>query len=194
MVGFALAQAVTIFADIYLHFLYGFRTGALLRKNMLTRILDRPGARAVPQSPGEAISRFRDDVNNAADFTCQIPFIIGQALFAVIALVTMLRISVRVTLFAYIPFVVVILVANWAMKNVEKYREANRKASGQGDRFHRRGVWLGPGGQSGHRRSQRAGALCPAERKPPQGRHHRPAVYGLYRIARSGTSSTSSPG
>jgi ATP-binding cassette, subfamily B, bacterial len=131
VVGFAVAQAVTIFADIYLHFLYGFRTGALLRKNMLTRILDRPGARAVPQSPGEAISRFRDDVNNASDFTSQVPFIIGQALFAVVALVTMLRINPRVTLFAYVPFVMVILLGNWAMKNVEKFREANRKASGR---------------------------------------------------------------
>jgi ATP-binding cassette subfamily B protein len=131
VIGFALAQAVTIFIDIYCHFLYNFRTGALLRKNMLTRILDRPGAQAVPQSPGEAISRFRDDVNNAADFTAQIPFWIGQALFAIIALVTMLRISVRVTLVAYIPFVIVIIVANWAMKNVEKFREANRKASGK---------------------------------------------------------------
>ena len=131
VVGFALAQAVTIFLDIYLHFLYGFRTGALLRKNMLTRILDRPGARAVPQSPGEAISRFRDDVNNASDYTSQVPFAIGQALFAIISVITMLRISVQVTLFAYVPFVIVIIVANWAMKNVEKYRETSRKASGR---------------------------------------------------------------
>jgi ATP-binding cassette, subfamily B, bacterial len=131
VVAFAVAQAVTIFVDIYFHFLYGFRTGALLRKNMLTRILDRPGARAVPQSPGEAISRFRDDVNHAGEFTSQVPFLIGQALFAIIALVTMLRISVTVTLFAYVPFVIVVLIANWAMKNVEKYREASRKASGR---------------------------------------------------------------
>jgi len=131
VVGLALARALVIFGDIFGHFLYGFRTGALLRKNMLTRILDRPGARAVPQSPGEAISRFRDDVNNAADFTAQLPFLIGQALFAIGALVTMLRISVRVTLIAYVPFVVIVLVANRAMKNVEKYRQANRKASGR---------------------------------------------------------------
>jgi ATP-binding cassette, subfamily B, bacterial len=130
-VGFALSQAVAIFADIYLHFLYGFRTGALLRKNLLSRILERPGARSVPQSPGEAISRFRDDVNNAGEFTSQVPFIIGQFVFAIISLVTMLQINVRVTLFAYIPFVAVILVANWAMKNIEKYREANRRASGK---------------------------------------------------------------
>ncbi len=130
-IGMAVGRAFLIFADIYAHFLYNFRTGALLRKNMLSRILQRPGARAVPQSPGEAISRFRDDVNHATEFTSQVPFVIGQFLFAAIALVIMLRISVRVTLVAYLPFVVIILIANRAMKNVEKYREANRKASGR---------------------------------------------------------------
>ena len=116
---------------MYAHNLYTFRTGALLRKNLLTRILERPGARAVPQSPGEAISRFRDDVNHASEFTAQIPFIIGQGCLPIVAMVTMLRISVQVTLIAYVPFMLLILVGNWAMKNVEKYREANRKAAGQ---------------------------------------------------------------
>ena len=37
----------------------------------------------------------------------------------------------RVTLIAYVPFVILILVGNWAMKNVEKYRERNRKAAGK---------------------------------------------------------------
>ncbi len=131
VVGLALGRAVIIFADIFAHFLYTFRSGALLRKNLLVRILERPGARAVPQSPGEAISRFRDDVNNAVEFTSQLPFIIGQALFAVVALVTMLNISVRVTLFAYLPFVLVIFLASQAMDKIEKFREANRKASGR---------------------------------------------------------------
>jgi ATP-binding cassette subfamily B protein len=131
VVGFALARAVVILTDMYAHNLYTFRTGALMRKNMLTRILERPGARAVPQSAGEAISRFRDDVDNAGQFTAQIPFTLGQVLFAAIALVIMVRISVRVTVIAYVPFVLLILVGNWAMKNVEKYRERSRKAAGK---------------------------------------------------------------
>ena len=98
-------------------------------QNMLARILDRPGAGSVPQSPGEAISRFRDDANNAGEFTSQIPFLIGQAVFAIIALGIMLNINARITLFAYIPFIIVIVLANKAMKNVEKYREASRKAA-----------------------------------------------------------------
>jgi ATP-binding cassette subfamily B protein len=131
VVGMAVARATAIFADIYLHFLYGFRAGALLRKNMLARILQRPGARSVPQSPGEAISRFRDDANHATQFTAQVPFLIGQALFAIVALAIMLRINVLVTLLAYVPLVVIVLIANQAMKNVEKYRAASRKASGR---------------------------------------------------------------
>lgn len=37
-------------------------TAALLRRNLLRHILRRPGAAALPDSPGEAISRFRGDV------------------------------------------------------------------------------------------------------------------------------------
>ena len=39
------------------HFM--FRVGARLRRNMLGRIFEMPGAQALDQSPGEAISRFR---------------------------------------------------------------------------------------------------------------------------------------
>ncbi len=42
-VGFAVARAFIIVADMFAHNLYTFRTGALLRKNLLTRILERPG-------------------------------------------------------------------------------------------------------------------------------------------------------
>jgi ATP-binding cassette subfamily B protein len=131
VVGLAVARALVILADMVVHNLYTFRTGALMRKNLLSRILERPGARAVPQSAGEAISRFRDDVDHSGQFTAQLPFIVGQALFACAALVTMLRISVRVTLIAYVPFVLLIVAGNWAMKNVEKFRERARKTAGK---------------------------------------------------------------
>ncbi|HET6485251.1 MAG TPA: ABC transporter ATP-binding protein, partial [Spirochaetia bacterium] len=131
VVALAVGNAGVIFTDIIFHFRYWFRTGALLRKNLLTRILERPGAQAVPGSPGEAISRFRDDANTATDFTLNLPFLIGMALFGVVAVVTMLRISATVTLVAYIPFVLVIVIARWFMKKAEKLREANRSAAGK---------------------------------------------------------------
>ncbi len=131
IVGLALARAMVIFVDMPLSFLYLAQSGALIHKNLLTRILDRPGATAVPQSPGEAISRFRGDVKSVTEFTANATFFVGHTLFAIAALVTMLRINVYVTLIAYVPFVIVIFLTNLAMSNVEKYRGINRKAAGR---------------------------------------------------------------
>ena len=50
--GFYYAD-VPIFADM----------STLLRKNLLRYILRRPGASPLPDSPGEAVSRFKNDVN-----------------------------------------------------------------------------------------------------------------------------------
>src|SRR5689334_958837 len=41
---------------------------SLMRRNLLARILTHPGAQALPASPGEAISRFRDDMNDVTGF------------------------------------------------------------------------------------------------------------------------------
>ncbi len=52
VVAVALARTGFIFGDISLHVFTRFMLGALLRKNMFSSILDRPGARAAPGSPG----------------------------------------------------------------------------------------------------------------------------------------------
>jgi ATP-binding cassette subfamily B protein len=96
---------------------------------MLNRILDRPGARAVPGSPGEAISRFRGDVQEAVGFLSQLPFLTGFGLFTIVALVIMTRINLRITLFVFVPLAIVVVIANLAMKGFKKYRKANRKAT-----------------------------------------------------------------
>ncbi len=58
----ALGRAVTNVAGSIAEPSLAAVAGALLRHNVLERILERPGARALPSSPGEAISRFRNDV------------------------------------------------------------------------------------------------------------------------------------
>ena len=49
-----------------------YRIAALLQKNILGRILSLPGARTLDQSPGEAISRFRGDVDTLRHFPLSI--------------------------------------------------------------------------------------------------------------------------
>ena len=102
----------------------------LLRRNLLRHILRRPGARALPDSPGEAISRFRGDVFEIPLFALWLNDIQGMLAFSIIALIIMLSISVRITLIALVPFLVVGLVANAATSQIEKYRRASRKWTG----------------------------------------------------------------
>jgi ATP-binding cassette subfamily B protein len=71
LVGTALARSLAIFGDVAVFFNFMYSLAALLRRNLFEYILKRPGARAVPGSPGEAISRFRGDVDEIANFMAE---------------------------------------------------------------------------------------------------------------------------
>ena len=105
-------------------------TMTLLRKNLLTHILRRPGASALPDSPGEAISRFRGDVFEIPLFSLWINDILGSIAFSTIALIIMARINPTITALAVIPFIVVGIIAGASMKRIDEYRRASRRATG----------------------------------------------------------------
>ena len=126
----AIVRVAAIFGDVAVYFTFQFNVAALLRKNLFEHVLKRPGARAVPGSPGEAISRFRDDVNEIAGFMSESLILLGFGLAAVIAVAVMLRIDARITLVVLVPLAVVTVVANLATRKIEMYREASRKAMG----------------------------------------------------------------
>jgi ATP-binding cassette subfamily B protein len=125
-----LGSVLGIFGLISTNVPFFVHSMTLLRKNLLKNILKRPGASALPDSPGEAISRFRGDVFEIPLFALWINDILGMVLFGIIALVVMLSISPAVTLLAICPFIIVGIVANAATDRIEKYRRASRKAAG----------------------------------------------------------------
>ena len=131
LLAVAVARVGVIFTFIWTDVTMRYTIGTLLRKNLFGSILDRPGARAVPGSPGEAISRFRGDVNEVTGFLGWLTFLVGEALFAIVAAVVMVRIHARITLLVFAPLVVVAAAANLAMKGIQRYREARRKATGR---------------------------------------------------------------
>lgn len=103
---------------------------ALLHKNMLSRILELPGARSLPEAPGEAISRFRGDVWEVPFYALWLNDVTANAIFLVIALAIMISINARIALFALLPLILVILVANGATGRIQAYRQEMRKRSG----------------------------------------------------------------
>lgn len=118
--GFVYSGA-PLFADV----------STLLRKNLLKHILRRPGAAPLPDSPGEAVSRFRDDVMEIPLFVILINDILIGILIIAVSILLLLRISVPVTLMALAPVLLVGLVANAATRRIEHYRRASRRAAGQ---------------------------------------------------------------
>jgi ATP-binding cassette subfamily B protein len=118
--GFYYAD-VPIFADI----------GMLLRKNLLRHILRRPGAAPLPDSPGEAVSRFKNDVNEIPLFVILVNDIMVGLAIIVYAIFLMAQISPSVTVMALIPVVFVGIIANMATQRIELYRRTSRQAAGK---------------------------------------------------------------
>ena len=110
---------------------FEYHTHALLHKNMLGRVLEMPGARALPESPGAAIARFRGDVAEVPIFGLWLNDLFGNFLFAAIAAVIMFSISPRITLLVFLPLILIVAVANSATKRVAELRKVTRKASGR---------------------------------------------------------------
>ncbi len=110
---------------------FSYRSQTLLQKNMLGRILELPGAAALPESPGATISRFREDVNELPWFALWLNNLIGNGLFSTVALIIMWRINPTMTLVAFAPLALIVLAANAGTSRIEKYRTATRVAGGQ---------------------------------------------------------------
>jgi len=108
-----------------------FRVRTLLRRNMLERIFDLPGAQSMKESPGDAISRFRDDVDENEETFSWTVDMVGLSLFAVVAIWMLISIDGFLTLVVFGPTVVIVYVAAKARHRVKRYREATRLATGK---------------------------------------------------------------
>jgi ATP-binding cassette subfamily B protein len=110
---------------------FRFRVGSLLRRNMIGRILSLPGARAVPDSPGEAISRFRDEVEHVEEAVDLTVDMLGTVTFSTVAVIVLASINAQITLLVFAPLVLVILIAERAGTRIREYRQAAREATGE---------------------------------------------------------------
>lgn len=110
-----------------------FSVSALLSKNLFGHLLTRPGARALATTPGEAISRFRDDVDEVSTFVSMMRLIsvTGEALTVLVVLTLMLRINAFVAGAAVLPLLAVVLLAQAATGRINRYRDRSRATTGR---------------------------------------------------------------
>jgi ATP-binding cassette, subfamily B, bacterial len=103
-----------------------FANTAMMQRNLLRRILALPGGKALPSSPGEAVSRFRDDTEFVAWWPIMFNNVLGSMVTGTLALIVMATISPTMTIAVFAPLLVVIVLVEAARSRIVLYRQANR--------------------------------------------------------------------
>lgn len=131
LAGLAIGQAVLWLVAGYIEIILRFRSSGLVRRNMLGSILRRPGAEALPFSLGQSISRFRDDAYEAEDALDWTDEITIQGIFALLAVVILLKVNVALTLATALPLVLMVLVTQRASAVLIQRRATSSAAVSQ---------------------------------------------------------------
>jgi ATP-binding cassette subfamily B protein len=130
LVAIGVTRSITMLIATWAEPMLMVVVGALLRRNMLQHILRHPGARAVPVSAGEAVSRFRDDVQAVTMFLCWTFDPIGQALMTILAIIILWQIDPLLTLGVFVPLLLIVALVSQAGKRIARFRLANQEAIG----------------------------------------------------------------
>ncbi|HCM18446.1 MAG TPA: ABC transporter ATP-binding protein, partial [Firmicutes bacterium] len=125
----ALGRMGTVFCGAQIDIRHRFLMGSLLRRNMLERILKRPGARALVETPGETLNRFRDDTQQVVDQISMTVDSLGFVITTTFAVVMLAHISWKITLLVFAPMVIILAITQAASTRLEKNREASRDAA-----------------------------------------------------------------
>ncbi|WP_261665371.1 ABC transporter ATP-binding protein [Deinococcus sp. Marseille-Q6407] len=104
-------------------------TGALLRRNLLNYLLTASGTRALPDTPAEAVSRFRDDVEDVNAYIEAWVDGFGMALLVLVAVGLMARVDLRLTVVVVAPLFLMIAVVSRLSPRIRTYRRRMREAT-----------------------------------------------------------------
>ena len=112
-----------------------YAISTLLRKNLMTAIMNMSAPHRVSAASGEVTNRLRDDVDGIVRYLEQYIHLWGNTIFAILAIVWMVRIDVAVTLITVIPSILIITTVNFARRFIRRYRNAQRVATEQSTNF-----------------------------------------------------------
>lgn len=112
-----------------------YAISTLLRKNLITAIMDMSAPHRVSKASGEVTNRLRDDVDSIIRYLEQYIHLWGNTIFAILAFIWMARIDGTVTLITVIPSILIITIVNFARRLIRRYRTAQRVATEKSTNF-----------------------------------------------------------
>jgi ABC-type multidrug transport system fused ATPase/permease subunit len=102
-----------------------------LRRNLLRWLLEAPGSRVMPLAPGEAVSTFRDDVDELLEYLENWVDMGGLVAFGVGSIVVMASIDAGLTGLLLIPLVLTLFITQALSPQIRRRRRAMREATDQ---------------------------------------------------------------
>ena len=120
-----------MYAGVYAWSTTLFTLGSVLRRNMLAWVVAGPGTRKLPDSPGEAVSRFRDDVDEVMEYVEGWTDGGGIIVSAVVSVTIMTTINPLMTVLVVLPLVGILIFGHRVGGRIRRYRKANREATGR---------------------------------------------------------------
>ncbi|CAM3970160.1 ABC transporter ATP-binding protein [Deinococcus frigens] len=102
---------------------------ALLRRNLLGYLLTARGSRRLPDTPAEAVSRFRDDVEDVAGYIEVWIDSLGILVFSLVAITLMARVDPMITLLVCAPLLLMVAFVQKLSPTIRAYRRRMREAT-----------------------------------------------------------------
>ncbi|QFP77443.1 ABC transporter ATP-binding protein [Deinococcus sp. AJ005] len=102
---------------------------ALLRRNLLGYLLTARGSRRLPDTPAEAVSRFRDDVEDVAGYVEVWIDSLGFVLYSLVAITLMARVDPLITVLICTPLLLMVAFVQKLSPTIRNYRRRMREAT-----------------------------------------------------------------
>lgn len=133
--AWVVARLMALFAGRVSKSQLRFTVSGLLRYNLLDLIYTRPGAEPLRDrhgenlSTGEVLSTFREDAEQLENQMAFFGEFAGTASFGIWSLIILLSINAQLTLFVFLPLILVTLVVRGLQARIRRAREASREAT-----------------------------------------------------------------
>ena len=118
------------FVFVFTMWVFFLSGSILLRRNMLHGIFKKPGAIALPDSPGEAISRFRGDIDEVMWFVYHLTAIFSLGVFTGLSFYIMQDIDWKITVYVSVPFTLMMVLVYFTRPIFTRLRKQRRAAAG----------------------------------------------------------------
>ncbi len=128
-IAVALGRSMVIVLGLLSDIRFRYLSSNIIRRNILKGLFEHPNAAHVSATSGEAVNRYRDDIQQIEETVDFLLDTLGKTVFAVIAIVTMVKINVQLTLTAFLPLVAVMFIAYTAKNRITNLRAASRSST-----------------------------------------------------------------